>query len=124
LKARALINLGENVKAEAALDAALKDMDRSGEAWWRPEVFRLRAKLARDPARASELLTEALQLAQDMPSDALALRAATDFAALPGNTPGADLETLLAKVESGGITADTRRARTLIAECKKTVDAD
>lgn len=123
LRARALIGLGEVTKAEAALDAALEDMDRSGEAWWRPEVFRLRAQLTDDSRRAADLIEEALELARGMSSNALALRAATDLAALPGHAPGPELEALLVRVEAGGATADTRRARSLIAEREGRLDA-
>jgi class 3 adenylate cyclase len=114
LKARALIALGAEPGAEAALDAAQADIDRSGEGWWRPEVLRLRAGLRGDSGEAVALLDKALAAARAMGAVALELRAATDRFELCGAAGATDLPALLAKVEAGGVTADTDRARRIL----------
>jgi class 3 adenylate cyclase len=113
LKARALLDAAAPEGAAAALDAAEADIARSGEGWWRPEVLRLRARIETDPTRAAALLDDALGAARAMEAAAFALRAATDRMALTGDA-GLDLPALLARVEAGGVTADTAEARFLI----------
>lgn len=76
----ALAEAGERPAARATLDEASVLAAASDEAWWRPEIARLRALLVPDRAGAVEGLREALGCALAMKARPLAERAAVSLA--------------------------------------------
>ncbi|HEX6517422.1 MAG TPA: AAA family ATPase [Nocardioidaceae bacterium] len=79
LLADALLGCGMTEDAEAALDAARSTAEQRGDAWWLPEVIRMRAALS-SPDSAGALLESALRLAEEQGSHALADRCRADLA--------------------------------------------
>src|SRR5262249_37725404 len=72
-------------------DPALAATETSGEAWWRPELLRLRAELGlqRDPSdrgTAERLLHEAIALARRQSSRALEARANASLSRVLGES--------------------------------------
>jgi predicted ATPase/class 3 adenylate cyclase len=86
-------NAGEQDAARATFDRAVAEMERSGEAWSRPEVLRIGARLATargDDAAAARLLDEAVAHAATSRTRSWETRAARDRAALGSPHDGAD----------------------------------
>jgi tetratricopeptide (TPR) repeat protein len=78
LLAQVLDGCGRASEAVAALDAAHTSANQRGEAWWLPEITRLRAAHA-DGADRSDLLRTGLELAERQGSRALATRCRWDL---------------------------------------------
>jgi predicted ATPase len=70
LLAETLAGCGMESDAVAALDAARATAEQRGDAWWLPEVIRMRASLS-PPEAAERLVKTAVQLAEEQGSRAL-----------------------------------------------------
>jgi hypothetical protein len=102
LLAHGLAGCGQPDAAAATLDAARTSAGSRGDAWWLPEVQRLRAALSTDDT-GEELLRSALALAERQGSVALAERCRADLAA--ARTP--------AGAAFGAVSPDPNAGRTL-----------
>jgi tetratricopeptide (TPR) repeat protein len=84
LLADALLRVGRTEEALATLDAAQTSAGSRGDAWWLPEILRMRAAHAH--VHRQQLLRSAYQLAQRQGSPALADRCLRDLRADAGGT--------------------------------------
>lgn len=80
LLAMVLVDAGQRAAARATLAVAAELAEASDEAWWRPEIARLRAVSEPDPESALVGLREALSGAIAMKARPLAARAAASLA--------------------------------------------
>jgi predicted ATPase len=122
--ARALLAAGMLEEAEAVLDEALAVCERTGDAHFTSELWRLKSELllrrgGGDPRAAQDLLTKAIKLACEQSAKMWELRAATSLARL-WTEQGRHIEArdLLAPVygwfTEGFDTADLKDARALL----------
>ncbi len=82
--------LGQKSEAVYFIDKARRMMEQTGETFYGPEVFRLKARLTSDTDEAIHLLEEALQLAEQQGAQMWALRSMLDLVAICDQ--GQDLE--------------------------------
>jgi predicted ATPase/DNA-binding winged helix-turn-helix (wHTH) protein len=117
--AEALAGDGQPAAALAMIDGALAQGERTGEAWCRPELLRIRAEILLRLDRRDEAdlcLVQSLDLAATQGALAWELRAATSRARLAAG-PGAARERLasvVARFREGFETADLIAANTLL----------
>jgi class 3 adenylate cyclase len=120
------IKQGDPTSAFNLLNEAFDQKNTNDERYWEPELHRLRgeAMLAskdRDLSGAEACFDEALSVAMDQESKALALRAATSLAGLRAATGRRDearsiLSPVYGEFTEGFDTADLREAKNLIEE--------
>ena len=118
--------LGEVAEGLNALDQAMATHAETGEAWWLPEIHRLRGDLhlATDSGRESEAesaYSSALDISRGQETKSLELRAAHSMAQLwHGQGKSAEARDLLAPVygwfTEGFGTTDLKNAKALLAE--------
>ena len=93
LHADAALCLGQTAKAESLVAEAQAFEEESGEAFWKPELLRLRGEIAlagADEAAAATHFREAVATAHGMALFAPELRAAMALARLAGDGPAPD----------------------------------
>lgn len=125
--AEALIAAGRPEQAAAALDEALTQCGRTGEAWCLPELLRLKGEAllqGGDSAAADGAMREALRVAQAQGALSWELRAATGLARLrrAERRPAEALALLapvLARFTEGFTTPDLTAAAGLVAELRR-----
>ena len=110
---------GHKDGAEAMLRRAAELVETTNERWCEPEIPRLRARLAEDPAEASFLLATSLSLAREQGALLWEVRAATDLARLlhgQGRYEAARgaLAPVVARVKEGATIPDFTSARELL----------
>jgi predicted ATPase len=115
---------GQLAEGEAVVDAALQQCQRTGEAWCRPELMRMRARLLLkrgDTVVAESCLREALAESERQGALSWSLRGATDLARLAGSQ-GRKAEALdllapmRARFTEGFATPDLLAAASLLQE--------
>jgi hypothetical protein len=112
---------GDNEGADALLRRAAELVETTNERWCEPEIPRLRARLARDPAASGCLLETSLSLAREQGALLWEVRAATDLARLLRDQGRRDaargaLAPVVARVSEGIGMPDFTSARQLLRE--------
>ncbi len=87
LLAQSYAKVGERKKGFALLDEALRNSNRSGEAWWRAELYRLKGELSLGPPESNPSASEdsfntAWEIARSQKARSLELRAAVSLGRL------------------------------------------
>jgi len=124
LLAEALQGEGDYEGALVALADALATLEKTGERWWEPEIYRLKAVALvsrRSFAESEACLAQSIRIAQQQRAKSLELRAAMSLARLRGEqSRRAEARDLLAPVyhwfAEGFDTADLKTARALLDE--------
>lgn len=119
LLAEVQLQLGELPGAQHAINAGFDIVRITGECWWAPELWRLKAELSvarsEDPVCSAQLLRTAFDLAQRFQSKSLMLRSATRLCQLTDTSTRAEARaTLTALCDGfieGGDTPDLIAAR-------------
>jgi tetratricopeptide (TPR) repeat protein len=121
-----LLSIGAAAEADQRVDEALEFVERSGERFHEPELWRLRAAIRRQPAdgpatgeQMEAALRKAIAAAQRSSARSLELRAAMDLARVHRGKPGAaegnaELGMVYQQFTEGFDTADLREARVLL----------
>jgi predicted ATPase len=122
--AQGLKDAGQTAGALAAVDQAIAQCDRTGEAWMLAELHRIRGEL-RLHDDGEESLLHALKIAREQKALAWELRAATSLARhWQATRRSADARTLIAsvleKLTEGFATPDHRTASALMADIERT----
>jgi adenylate cyclase len=121
-----LLSIGAAAEADQGIDEALEFVERSGERFHEPELWRLKAAIRRQqadgPAAGEQVetaLRKAIAVAQRSSARSLELRAAMDLARLLRGRDGiakanAELAKVYQQFSEGFDTADLREARALL----------
>ncbi|MFA9461893.1 AAA family ATPase [Thiohalorhabdus sp. Cl-TMA] len=111
------LRLGNREPAIRAFEEAQATIGRVGDVFYKPEILRMRGRLAEDtPWRAGALFREAAALARAQGALLWELRAATELARLDGPENGARLAETLGRFPDGAAGPDVREARRLMAD--------
>jgi predicted ATPase len=124
LLAEALLTKGDNGGALVALGEALATMEKTGERWWEPEIYRLKAMAlasGRNFTESEASFAQSIRIAQQQRAKSLQLRAVMSLARLWGEqSRRAEARNLLAPVygwfTEGFDTVDLKMARALLDE--------
>jgi predicted ATPase len=123
-----LLGFGQIPEALAAVDRAIGQCDRTGEAWLLAELLRIRGEIqlrGRNPEDGEASLLRSIELARSQGALAWELRTAASLSRLwhrtsRSTTARALISTVLAKFTEGLATPDYRAATALLAEIDKT----
>jgi predicted ATPase len=122
--AEALVAMGDNEGALVALADALTTIEKTGERWWEPEIYRLKALALvshRNLVEGEASFAQSIRIAQQQRAKSLELRATMSLARLWGEqSRRAEARDLLAPVYNwfteGFDTSDLKAAGVLLAE--------
>lgn len=132
LKAELLSRAGRHADALAAVEQALAQVERWGEAWQRSEIHRVKGDILlqmHEPEQARDNLRLAMEIARKQCALGWQLRAATSLARLDiyehhADSALATLGPVLRKVEQGASTSDVRSALNLVSGLEAAVAAN
>jgi len=122
LHAGVCARLGRADRALGVLSGSLDSIERSGERWLEPELYRLRGEILRpsDATEAERSFHTAMEIARSQASTSLELRAALSLHGLVSGTKRKrardDVARALARVSGGDDAPDVRDARQALAK--------